>query len=239
MGKKPVVGLIGLCWAGIALAGCAGCCNSCRNKDTTPSPYKATPAFSTTKGTTTTPSAIGTPATGLAGSPGSVTDPSKSGLGNVPSTPGRLGDTTSTPAGFSSGAGAPMTPATTGTPTTREVQRPGVGSSTFGASPAAPIGSTGFNRGVTSPGPMPGGDGMSTSNGGVPVPPLPVSQRTDAGASLTPATPTGAGMPPAGMTPASMGAGPTSTSLPTVTPAPTGPGSLGPPAPPPTTFGRN
>ena len=31
MGKKPVVGLIGLVWAGIALTGCGECCRNTRN----------------------------------------------------------------------------------------------------------------------------------------------------------------------------------------------------------------
>lgn len=32
MGKKPVVTMIGLVWAGIALTGCGDCCKNCRNK---------------------------------------------------------------------------------------------------------------------------------------------------------------------------------------------------------------
>ncbi|MFO0843904.1 MAG: hypothetical protein U0797_16160 [Gemmataceae bacterium] len=33
MGKKPVVTMIGLVWAGIALTGCGDCCKNCRNKN--------------------------------------------------------------------------------------------------------------------------------------------------------------------------------------------------------------
>jgi hypothetical protein len=43
MGKKPVFGMIGLVWAGMALTGC-GTCSNCRN---TPNKYNATPAFQT------------------------------------------------------------------------------------------------------------------------------------------------------------------------------------------------
>jgi hypothetical protein len=39
MGKKPVVGLIGLVWAGIALTGCGECCrNNTRNNTYNPKP---------------------------------------------------------------------------------------------------------------------------------------------------------------------------------------------------------
>jgi hypothetical protein len=80
MGKKPVVGLIGLVWAGIALtgAGCGECCRNCRNK------YNASPTFQTrtdtnsvaTKGTPVmvgdTRPATATPAARVAETPGTT-----------------------------------------------------------------------------------------------------------------------------------------------------------------------
>lgn len=51
MGKKPVVGLIGLVWAGIALTGCGECCRNCHNK------FNAAPTFSSKN----TPTPIGSP----------------------------------------------------------------------------------------------------------------------------------------------------------------------------------
>ena len=41
MGKKPVLGLVGLVWVGIALTGCGESCRNCRNK------YSAQPSFQT------------------------------------------------------------------------------------------------------------------------------------------------------------------------------------------------
>ena len=50
MGKKPVVALVGLVWAGMALTGCGESCRNCRNK------YKETSTFQT-RNTTKDPNA--------------------------------------------------------------------------------------------------------------------------------------------------------------------------------------
>jgi hypothetical protein len=55
MGKKPVVAIIGLVWAGIALTGCGDCCKSCRNGNCAP------PAVAS-RNTTTGGSAVPAPA---------------------------------------------------------------------------------------------------------------------------------------------------------------------------------
>src|SRR5947209_5841739 len=57
MGKKPVIGLIGAAWAGIALVGC-DCCHNSNNKFNTPATFA--PARSTA-GNTPAPT-TGTPA---------------------------------------------------------------------------------------------------------------------------------------------------------------------------------
>src|SRR5262245_40109537 len=46
MGKKPVVGLIGLVWAGIALTGCGQCCRNNNTRNT----YEPKPSWQTKEG---------------------------------------------------------------------------------------------------------------------------------------------------------------------------------------------
>jgi hypothetical protein len=80
MGKKPLVGIIGLVWAGIALTGC-DCCNN-KDKSVQKPPYSAPPAFNVFNKNNTTPSS--TP-TGT--QPGATTrlpgGPTQSGDGGV------------------------------------------------------------------------------------------------------------------------------------------------------------
>jgi len=68
MGKKPVVGLIGLFWVGIALTGCGESCRNCRNK------YEAKPMFGSksTPTNTTNPTMNADARGGTPGTPASA-----------------------------------------------------------------------------------------------------------------------------------------------------------------------
>lgn len=77
MGKKPVVAMFGLVWAGIALTGCGKCCQNCHNK------YDPPPTFSsranTPAATSGTPTMIGDTRSGGAAVPtNKLTEPAES-----------------------------------------------------------------------------------------------------------------------------------------------------------------
>jgi hypothetical protein len=110
MGKKPLVGLFGLVWAGIALTGCGECCRNNRNK------YNATPTFpaktaSPDQGPTGTPSSTGSDprSTDKVPAPPPKPQDGPSGLmqtGGTSTTSG-AGGTGTTPAPVPGGAVAP------------------------------------------------------------------------------------------------------------------------------------
>src|SRR5262249_8554111 len=73
MGKKPVIGLIGLVWAGIALTGCGECCRG--NRRQTYNPTATFPTANSTDKTNTNPTAAMTGDARTTG--GANTTPSK------------------------------------------------------------------------------------------------------------------------------------------------------------------
>ena len=100
MGKKPVVAIVGLIWAGMALVGCENCKN-CRNK------FNATPAY---------PSKTATPAVpdGVASS--NAVTPAVGGAAAKAETMPKAADVVGTQ-GFGTGSQPTSTPVSTPAPT--------------------------------------------------------------------------------------------------------------------------
>src|SRR5262245_39796636 len=59
MGKKPVIGLISLVWAGIALTGCGECCRGNRRQSYNPAATFPTGSPTAKSSTTPTPAMLG------------------------------------------------------------------------------------------------------------------------------------------------------------------------------------
>ncbi len=177
MGKKPVLAMIGLVWAGIALTGCGTCGSCCRNCPN--NKYNATPAFgarNTKTDAEATPTMIGEakPAvTPEAGAARMTETPAAPGAPKPPMIEQTSGTTTG-PTGV-----APATPASFSRPTTQSSLRPtddrGLSAA---ATPAAPGAPRTLDDGF-----------MSRANGGesrtMTVPPRPVTP-APAAPSMTP-----------------------------------------------------
>jgi hypothetical protein len=207
MGKRPVVGLIGLVWAGIALTGCGECCRNCRNNNT--GKFNTPPTFQTrnnpANGAKDTPEVAsegtptGTPVSKGMGPAGAQGFASPSGLertgGTAPPAPDM------TPLG---GTGSSLPPVSSLRPTTEERRQPAGLPGRMDEGSGMPV----------SPGGMGGKGGMSPENARA-MPPVPVVPPTSAAnvpdpPSPTPAAPsealppiTGSGSmaPPPGATP--------------------------------------
>lgn len=193
MGKKPVLGMIGLVWAGIALTGCGECCRSnCRNK------YHAQPSYSST-GTSSPVNAATPPMIGDARSGKSAT-PTPAGTESS----GTTGFATTGPQGTAPGqtgsgtASLPVSSPSTQSslrasedrPTTMSKLPEGVETSkmpSLPGEPAATIGSE--SKGFSMP-PRPVVGSTSTSNSvpiSAPVPPGSAAEVPSAGGSPLPA----------------------------------------------------
>ena len=139
MGKKPLVAIVGLVWAGMALVGCENCKN-CRNK------FTPTPTYQSKPGAPVVPDAmIPSPVTPTAGAP------NKADVAKTVDTPGMTGFSPTTP--------AVTTPtsvgATPGSPTIQSSLRPGTDTPPVGLpgrSPSYRSGETPVSRSGTAEG---------------------------------------------------------------------------------------
>jgi hypothetical protein len=120
MGKKPVVALVGLVWAGMALVGCENCKN-CRQK------FNTTPTFAKNAGATPQGGPALPPAEGAVVNGGKIEQPAKQP--EAPSIAGFRNEVPDTGAGPAIGPGQ-AAPAAAGTPVSstnqlRSSMRPG------------------------------------------------------------------------------------------------------------------
>jgi hypothetical protein len=205
MGKKPVVGLIGLIWAGIALTGCESC-RTCHNKYNAPSVFGAKPTASA--------AGAGTPAMiGNARPPGAAVqhagaaDAGMTGFSSGGVQPaGAMGSGT---AGMPTGAGRDLPSAP---PMPGEKQQslsspindragaagmamPGQGDDVGGRMPASPM-SRGGTAGERTSIPMPPRPVISSTAGARDLPPAPLSDSTASGPAGSPLPPLSGTTPP-------------------------------------------
>jgi hypothetical protein len=169
MGKKPVVAIVGLIWAGMALVGCENCKN-CRQKFT-PAPTFPANAGGPGVGSQATPSVV-TPTASAGGAAG------KAEMAKTADAVGTKGFGSESPA-----VGMPVsTGSTTGSPTIQDTLRPN--------NETRPMGLPGQNSGYLS-----GETPLSMAGPaerGLRMPPPPVTQVGGSTEALPPITPASA-----------------------------------------------
>jgi hypothetical protein len=183
MGKKPVVGLIGLVWAGIALTGCGECCHNNRNKfNPTPKlPAKSQPGDSSAVSMPEPPKPGGQPTANSVPPAGLLNDSTTSSL-----PPGGAAIPSSVP-GDAGRMPAPV-PGTAGAPRTQESLMPSEQNMGFARTtslpartPDGPVGSPDLNRPAES------------TRVPIPPPPPPQNGGFDANSRSSKATPPASG----------------------------------------------
>lgn len=197
MGKKPVLGMIGLIWAGIALTGCGECCrNNCRNK------FSPTPTYSSAGGAPAaapaTPPMIGDARPAKGGLPAAET-PGPAGFATAPQSSG-------SPVGSSGAAALPVSsPATQSSlrpsderPTTMSKLPESAETTRMPSLPGETPAIGGEGKGFSMP-PRPVVGSSSTSNSvpiSAPVPPGSLPDAAPGAGQPLPAIGAGASMPP-------------------------------------------